>query len=208
MTVVNDIFQLKLFTESPSSPVTALNVFWYKLLDFGGLPGGSPVAAELSVEFKTIVGDLVAATLFTEVDLVRTEVVNYNDVLDFDICTAACGYPIPGLRTGGAAPYHVCWSYRLSRPGPGFRNGYKRFSGISEVDVNNFGEAGAGVLAALNSLAGVLGLNLTTPSTVIFEPVVVTGAKVLGVNPASYAFLGAEYAGVGSQVSRKKPLNP
>lgn len=207
MTAINDVLQLKLFTTSPASPIVGLNVFWYKLLAFGTIPVGDPVADDLAGVFSVGPAAAIANVLFVQANLVRTEIVNYNDVLDFDICTAGCGYPMVGTRAGGAEPFHVCWSFRLARPGPGFRNGYKRFSGISVVDIQDDGEATPAALGVLNSLAATLAANLIAPSGAEYEPVVATGIKILGTNPASYAFNGAEYAGVGSQVSRKAPLS-
>ncbi len=206
MTAINDIYQVKLFSTGLNTPVTALNVFWFRLTFFGLVGAGGHVAHELALGFGSntvaIANDIVStATTYTKI-----EVVNYGDPTDFDLCIGDCLLPSNGARVGDSLPASDCWSFRYVRPGPGFRNGYKRFMGPSEEDVKADGTADVAAVVLLNLLSDALEAEIETPLEVLFEPVVARGTKILGVNPGYQGVSTVQYAGVGSQNSRKRPL--
>lgn len=205
-TALNDLFQLKLHTTSSNSPITALNVFWFRLTDFGSLGVGADMAEQLNLGFNTEILSSLNDVTSVQTVYPLIESVNYANPIDFDECTGDCSLPSNGARAGDSLPFHTCWSFRYRRPGPGFRSGYKRFAGPSEDDVGSLGNATAAAIVLLDALASALAAEVDTPVGGKFFPVVATGVKVLGTNPSFNIVPDVDYAGIGSQVSRKKPL--
>ncbi len=205
MVAISDIYQLKLYSVSTASPVEQVNVFWYKLGGWGSVTPGDPVGRELALRFNTYVVAALNDCVNINQQYTKSEVVNYADPTDFDVCVTTCNYPSFGARTGDILPAQDCWSFRYQRPFPGARNGYKRFSGISELD-QAAGVAIGAIGALLDALAIQLESQLVTPLGVIFDPVVARTPKVLGTNPLFYNVPNVVYAGIGTQNSRKRKL--
>lgn len=206
MTTINDLFQLKLFASNITTPVEQVNVFWYRLLTFGSVTIGDPVSRELALRFNTYIVSVLNDIVSDDQQYLRTEIVNYGDVTDFDICVGDCNYPSFGAIGGEQLPAQVCWTFRYTRPFPGARSGFKRFSGISELSQADNIPTGAAIVF-LDLLADRLGEVLVTPLGVQFIPVIARTPKVLGQNPLYYEVPGVVYAGIGSQNSRKSPLS-
>ena len=183
------------------------NVFWYRLENWGGFSPGSPVANDLALNFQPNVGAALRDVMVVGSTIDRTEIVDYGDPTDFDVCIAACGWPLVGTRVGQPLPAYVCLSYRFDRPFPGQRSGWKRFSALSESDIAG-DKIDAGLQAAVDALEAEIAQILIGPGGAIFQPVVPTGVKLLGTNPTVWESVGVTFAGVGSQVSRKPPLAP
>lgn len=195
---IGDVYSLVL--DATLSAQQVLNVFHYQV---GAEAGGPSSATELSDEFQASVLPEIADTLSAHWDATRLTITNIGTPADF--VDLALSPPVEGTRTGENINSVVTWSFRLNRVNPGQRVGWKRFSGLSETDV--FGStAQSGVLAALTACAAALGLSLVG-SNASYLPSVVSRPIILGITPtALYNFGSASFAGVGSQVSRKKPF--
>ena len=207
MTAVGDVFQLKQFCSNTQAANELLNVFWYRLTSFGAAPVGSPMALPLAAAFGPAISAFVATVVESATTILRAEVVDYGDPTDFVIIPPGGGYPFVGTRAGAPMPMQVALTMSYTRANPGLRNGYKRFGALSEDDVQE-----DQISVALKVLVDVLATAMNTPLVggvgQTFEPVIAIGAKILGTNPAVYVPLGVNFAGVGSQNSRKQNLNP
>lgn len=195
---VGDIYQVVF--ESFVSGEDNSNVFHFLMTDDGGT--GEP-AEDLFTAFEDTLVPLHADTLSVNWAGKGLSVINLADLDDFKEAQFAAD--VDGTRPGENIASVACWSFRLNRAVPGQRSGWKRLSGISETDV--YGQvAQAGVLPSLAAYAVGLTAGLTEDSK-IWELAVVKRPIVYGTNPTVYYLPNtADYAGVGSQVSRKRPF--
>ena len=195
---VGDIYQLIL--EGSQGAQLLKNVFHYLV---SGETGGPSTAIELRQDFHTDVLPAILDTVAEDYHATRITVTNIGTPADFNDFSISPSDD--GTRLGQGIAGTICWSFRLNRVFPGQRSGWKRFSGISESDV--FGAtADAGVLTALSDCADALALAIDATNAE-YSPAVVSRPIVLGVTPlVYYIFTSAAYAGVGTQVSRKRPF--
>ena len=79
---------------------------------------------------------------------------------------------LDGLVTGTAQPPYIAWEFIYRRATALTRNGFKRFAGVTEEDVDQAGNVQAGILANLVALADDLEQPLTGPGSQPFSPVI------------------------------------
>lgn len=195
---VGDVYSLVL--EGDLGAQSIKNVFHYLVT---GEVGGPSTSIELRQDFQTDVLPDILDTLATDYHAVRLTTTNIGTPADFDDFTISPSED--GTRPGENVTATACWSFRLNRIFPGQRSGWKRFSGISETDVYG-ATAQAGVIAALTACAAALATAILGTNAE-YSPVVVSRPIVLGITPVNYyIFISAAYAGVGTQVSRKRPF--
>lgn len=195
---VGDVYQLVL--EGDLGAQSIKNVFHYLVT---GESGGPATSIELRQDFQTDTLPEILDTVATDYHAVRITTTNIGTPSDFDDFTISPSED--GTRTGENITATACWSFRLNRVFPGQRSGWKRFSGVSETDVYG-ATAQAGVLAALSACAAALAAAIVGTNAE-YSPVVVSRPIVLGVTPTVYyIFTSAAYAGLGTQVSRKRPF--
>jgi hypothetical protein len=108
-----------------------------------------------------------------------------------------------GTRVGEALPPYVAWAFRLNHAARTERNGYKRFGGVSETDVE-FGVATSAMTSPLDAMAGQLSAGLPG-DTPVFVPVIQRRYqdKVKLEVPTYWTFSDASYVSVSTQNSRK-----
>lgn len=146
-------YQLTLQATASNQQVN--NVFHYITTSL--LPSNEE-AANLNAEFITDVLPRIRALLHTSwtANMVYTIAPQQVDVFAAFPFTAGS---TPGLRGGDALPLFVAWGLETSRQRRDIRNGYKRFSPISELDQTG-GQPVGGILGLLNDLRNALNANL------------------------------------------------
>ena len=206
MTALFDILQLKVTGDGLTGAAGTINVYWFRLIDFGTVPLGNPVAQALSNIWNTAVMPDMRSLLSATSRILFYDVVNYGDPTDF-AGNPSVGDLLPesGNRLGESLSLNTTLTFRYTRPGPGTRSGFKRISGMSETDLDGITPT-PGFQPLIDAFATQIASNLATAAGVIFEPVVATGVKVLGVNPTFNAVSEVVFAGIGSQNSRKVAL--
>jgi len=173
---------------------SCLNVYHYRQMNAGDDQAAALTGAFVSTVLPTILGQ--QATLVTHLSV---EAFSHEDLSDF--YTDVLVSDNAGLEAGQALPPYACWSFEYLRSTRAVRNGAKRFVGVPESLQAN-GEAVAGELAALASLATVLGDPLVVGG-VTFNPVIVHKMLTEPFTWTAYPILGVEYKGIGTQNTRK-----
>lgn len=194
------LIQLKMFGACIGHQT--LNVFNYQQITAVDLPNSS---LALIRAFQDQVQPDILAVMSSFAAITLLEAANMS-VVGADFASAVAGYPLTGFRAGEVLPAFNAYSYRYIRATRASRNGYKRFSGVSESDVNNGTAAGA-IIALLNALETSLAATVIDPvSSVEFAPVIarVTYSGTPAVPTWTYfQIAGVEFRGVTSQTSRK-----
>lgn len=197
---VGEVYCLKLFSSMYGQNM--LNVFNYAVGAEGGVPS---TAAELAIQFNSVVLDAIATVQDDAVAYQSIECFSWEDPADFWIIETQDLEQANGLAAGSGNVPSMAWSFRYTRQAFGQRSGSKRFSGVTESDVSGYNVEPA-TLAFLNALATVLGSALGTLS-VAYVPFVAKRPLVLGERPAGYVTQDVQFAGIGTQNSRKRPLS-
>jgi len=193
----NQVYQLRLYGAYGSASWS--NIFHYvqTLQSFAGEQAGY-----LAAFFETDVLPELAAVQNEQVVDGGIEVVCLPDMEDYanvtpDTTTA-------GTVTGQGYPATVAMQYKATRPGIGYRSGFKRFVGASESQAsgNQWGVSSATAYALATAMEDAL-----TDGDTTFAPVIVAHPTELGVNPA-IRYLITEWVPqlyLSSQVGRKTP---
>lgn len=195
---IGDVYQTVL--SSTLGAQSMKNVFHHIV---GAEVGGPSNAGELAAEIEATLVPSIATVVTDGTLQTGLEVVNIGTITDFvDVLFSP---PVAGDRVGEPVNSVVCWSFRYNRSGPGQRSGWKRFSGISESDIIFDAPIGS-VALLLDAVALVLHTSLVGANA-SYIPVVVKRPIFLGTTPLFfYSPPSIDYAGVGSQVSRKRPF--
>lgn len=172
---------------------TLMNVYYY------GGPTNAQTGADLGVAFIDDMLPVWAAIVVGGTTSVAIDVEGVHGAADLYHADVTTG----GTRVGEALPPYVAWAFRLNHAARGERNGYKRFGGVSETDVE-FGVATSGVGSALDAMAGQLSAELPG-DTPFWVPVIQrTQFELLPVDPPTYwTFVDATYVSVSTQNTRK-----
>lgn len=194
---INDVYEVIL--KGFSSESNTINVFNYRqeVAD-----AGDDFALELASGFDNQILLEICKIQQGSQAYHTIEVFNYGDAGDYailvgaDIVNDAGTYgSVPGLPAGVTAGF----SYR--RAAFGIRSGSKRFSSIPEEGVGNYNVSSA-YAAILDTLATKLELDIVQGGNT-YNPVVVYGPRILGINPTNYRPLAVGFSRIGSQNSRK-----
>jgi len=107
-----------------------------------------------------------------------------------------------GLRPGPALNSFSAWGFKLDRTTIDTRNGSKRFTGISETDVEG-NEPASLMDTILDDVAAVLAINLAMANGAILEPVIFRQGSFVDPDWFGNFVSDAIFTAVTSQVSRK-----
>lgn len=179
---------------------TILNVYNYRVTSITGLTGD--YLQVLAEEFRDTV---IAAVREIQVDvLVHTtlEARNLSNNLDFyELAVNQAG--VIAAAADNLQPTFITAGFQLLRESLATRNGYKRFSGLNDLQVegNELTLDSADVTAIQNALAADIVIGLAT----VAEPVIVRRPITPPVGTTyTYASIGsATLKGLGTQNTRK-----
>ncbi len=193
---VGDIYQAVLVANFSS--VEVKNVFFYEV---SAEPTGPSSASELGFHLDLTVLPAIATCIISDVSMNSIDIVNLGTPSDFSDFTVTPA--VLGDRSGLASNPVICWSFRYNRKQPGQRSGWKRFAGIAEADID-FDQPTAAMAIILDAVSPVLEQTLLGTNA-SYTPVIVKRPIVLGIKPTVfYRPPSVDFAGVGSQVSRKR----
>jgi hypothetical protein len=197
---VGNVYNLKLFGNLQG--VDNLNVFNYVV---SSTSGGPDSASELATLFNNNVQAAIAAVAIDAQSYNRIEVFQWADPLNFDVIPVGGLAEDKGLRAiGDGMTNIVAWSFTLVRVAPGQRSGSKRIPGVAEDDLNGYVPTGA-IELLLDALAVEMAATLAGGNA-FYRPFVAKRPLLLGFTPTGYVPSTVTFAGVGSQVSRKRSL--
>lgn len=169
------------------------NVFhWLQTAGTGG-------ANALNNEFITTMEGTIRACQNVGVSHVGSNIVNLDDTEDF--LDVTFGTPRAGTVSGEGLPSYACWTFKINRTSRSFRNGSKRFVGISESSALG-NTVAAAFLATVQACATALSATLDD-GTNTWELII---ARYTGTPPSISSWDVAQsvvYSHIGSQVSRK-----
>lgn len=197
---VGDVYSVKLFGNLQGTD--NLNVFNY-IVTGGG--GGVDNAQDLGDIFNTGIQGVIAAIASITQSYDRIEVFQWSDPSNFATIPAGSMDEPIGLRPGDGMSNFVAWSYTLVRVAPGQRSGGKRIAGVAEPDLNGYVPV-AGILTPLANVATAMG-SVLAGVLGNYSAFVAKRPLTLGINPTGYIPSAVSFAGVGSQVSRKRSLD-
>lgn len=176
-----------------------LNVYYYRY---------QPVAPSADDVYEAIVDWFVDNVLeqvrqIQNVNLTYTgiEVRNLSNGVDFYNLAITPG-TLSGTVTGEGLPSYVTYGFRLNRESLATRNGYKRFSGVSESQGS--GNSYTPPAGNITNLTGELAEDIVIGLVTIAEPVIVK--RPISVPAGAYVYSGissADFRGVGTQNTRK-----
>lgn len=205
MPVVNDVLECKVFANTLARQQNMLNVYYYRVLDMGGVPGVDQASEDFAQIFEDVVIAAWRDIVSVSIETTGIEVQFLNDITDYHAgLVGALPKPIVGTRAGSETmPLANTWTFRLNRANPPLRSGFKRYSGMVEGDIQ--GPAAApGIFANLAAMSAALEQDLIDFPGRTYTPVIAKRPIVLGANPTNSLPGSVSFAGVGSQVSRKQ----
>ena len=208
MSVVGDIYQVKQFSNTLGQVQEMLNVWYYRLANLGTGGSSDEYAEDLGQTLEDDVLVFWRDLVTTSIETTRLELLNLGNLSDFaEGLFGGLSHPLVGTRTPETMPLQVTLTFRLVRPRPGTRNGYKRVSGMAEGDING-SNITVGFQTQVDAFADELDQDLTSDNFgAVFEPVIAQRPILYGFNPFFQYPSGANFAGVGTQVSRKVPFS-
>lgn len=175
------------------------NVFWYSQTETPVEPDDEP--SELALGFEFVFRTPLENIANDQMIYNRITVTRISDGAQSELPINWVG-AIDSAGGDSCMPSYVALAFRMNRTNAAQRNGYKRFSGISETWV-----AGNGLQEAFTSqilaVVGALEEFLISPTAGTFAPCVVTRPVTLGSNPAYYNYNSAQFNAVTTQNSRK-----
>lgn len=189
------LYMLKLFSETGATE-QQLNVFGY--LDQLAIP---VAADELTSHFETDVLPSITPVIASGTIFTRIEAYDMLDASRFHVRTLSP--TVPGGAGGDRMPDFNAWGFQYNRAVRGQRSGAKRFSAIVEGDVTN-GLPTSGALAALNTLAGVLGSPIMIGIVETWFPVILVRPPRGSTVWTSHAIAGVTFRRVTTQNTRKR----
>jgi len=194
MSNIGDVYQIKLSARYLG--VQTLNVYYYKLID------AETGATDVGVAWHNQVEPSLLQIVTPGFALIQREVVNLNDLSDYDV-HAYDPSVTKGDRAGENAPPFVTWSFRFYRSTKECRNGSKRYAGVSEADMQD-GAAIGSIIPRLTihaaSLQDELAAGLTPAA---LKPVI---HRSIGPLPGQYDTFDIRdvgFVGIGTQNTRK-----
>ena len=178
---------------------TVLNVFFYRVVSITGITDGylGSLAAWFDLHVTTAIQGVQHAAIN------HKEMFLENLTNGVDIYT----YVYPGDRkgittSGDVMPSFVTWGFQLMRENRNTRHGYKRFSGVGEVQVSN-GQPDIGSTYT-DTLATALALDWTEGVYTFAEPVILRHPITVPLVSPVYSSIGsARFKGLGTQNTRK-----
>jgi hypothetical protein len=195
---IGDVWELRLLWEA--SAQVCSNVFHY--LQESNPSSGTAVAA-LSGAFEADVLPALLAIVSSSVVSPGAVIINLNDP-DQYLEESWDGGPLAGSRSGQPLANVNNWSFKSPRLNPTQAPGYKRFVGVSESDISTHVTA-----SAMSTLMDNVEIALSDPCSILsadFQMVIAERPIVLGTNPAYRLAENWVYLGLGTQISRKRPL--
>lgn len=174
-----------------------VNVFHFK----GTTAGTLETAAEVMNGFKVVVMPYIDEILqftWNSTVLIAEELTGTQYLEDNTAYT--------GQRTGNILPAYVTAGFILRRTDRDVRNGYKRFSPLSEDDVDDQTVTGA-YASQLAFLSTALGNDIVTGATGggNIRPCILRRATAYTPTYEYTHVANADFRGIGSQVTRKQP---
>lgn len=192
---LNDVMKVTLYGLSFSKQT--VNVFHY--IDTG--VGSTAGAQDLYTVFQAVIPDAIAdvlalGSIFTSIRV--EQVVGGSDFYEQGFAA------IEGTVSADSLPPFVTWTFKYIRSVPGFRHGYKRFSGVPET-LQQGGTITAGAVTPLADLADELEGSLGSANGGIWEPIIAyTELNGEPRDPAVYLKpLGVTFDKIGTQSTRK-----
>ncbi len=175
-----------------------LNVYYYRAIE----------TVDWGDNIITVLGDFTTRVI----DVVRTiqsqnlvhEFIEARD-LSSNLQVASITLSANGTfaNTTENAPSSLCHTFRLQRNSLVTRNGYKRFAGVVEGQVN--GNNQAAITTQIANIITALADNLEDGGLEVLEPVIVKRPinPPVGTTYAYSTIAGCDYRGVGTQNTRK-----
>jgi hypothetical protein len=176
---------------------TVLNVYYYRITEITGVTGDY-----LEIIHEEWYSKVLAAVLPIQgPTLIHTnrEVRNLSNNLDYFMDS----FSTPGEFDGdNALNSFTSLGFMLVRESLATRNGYKRYAGLSENQVQ--GNTYNGSLALTDDIAAALAMDLMLGLTILAEPVIVKRPIIPPVEDYVYSSIGsAQFRGLGTQNTRK-----
>lgn len=176
---------------------TVLNVYYYRITEITGVTGDYLEIVHSEWYEKV----LTPVLKVQNVDTVHTnrEVRNLSNNVDFFVDS----FSTPGEFAGdNALNSFTSLGFMLVRESLVTRNGYKRFAGLSENQVQ--GNSYNGDMDLIHDIEDGLAMDLMLGLTTLAEPVIVKRPIIPPVEDYDYASIGsAQFRGIGTQNTRK-----
>jgi len=199
---VGDIYRVSLTTQDVTDPGNPFrNVFYYRL---GVSPGPGVEADGVLSAFDNTILTPLADIVQLDTRFVLLEALNVS----VPSASAQFATRVPTTETAGKVggsklPPFVSWGFRYNRATRATRNGYKRFSLVSEDSVSD-GDPTSGTLLDIGVLeAALTGSISNIPATVEATPVI---ARIgpLGTVVVESDISSVQFYAVTTQNSRKR----
>lgn len=199
---IGDIYILKMFQTLYSQQM--LNVWFYEQVTAGTVDDAEGL-------FEAFDSDILvewAGVVTSQVDVTRVEVFNPEIPTDFFDGTPTNNQGTRAAGAGTRSSSYVAAGFRSNRAGPGSRASYKRFSGLSETDMDaNSLQASFLDLPAVGNLqaamANVIELSGADSS---YKPIQVKHPVPLGIPVVvNFGITSWSVPYLTSQVSRRAP---
>lgn len=175
------------------------NIFYYRITNITGL--GDAGYEDMIDWFLAGVIAQVQGIQNVNYTYIRIELKNLSNGVDLVIRNITPGTR-SGTVTGEGLPSYVTYGFKLNRESLVTRNGYKRFSGVSEGQGS--GNAYTPPTANITNLTGELAADWIFGVVNTAEPVIVKRPILVPAGAYQYSSIGsASFRGIGSQNTRK-----
>jgi len=180
MTIANDVLQVVLRSTYLGQAIT--NVFHYRVTSVGSVVNS---AQALNAGWTASVLPSLRAITNTGINYIDLYTVNLGNPTEMDTYILNVSGSLVAIASDQATSY-MAFAFKYERTSAMFRNGWKRFAGVSDTQLQGNGMAVS--LVPFNALATALGLNLNGVGGPgwTFQPFVARRPIVYGTNPAGY----------------------
>lgn len=159
---------------------------------FNFLGDGTPAAVQFSFALTSAMGfipdaGLYPAGIFSKLRQLQSTDLRYVETIVKDVYSLTDFYTRPFINTfgqvsnaSGNLPTYNAYSFRTNRVTRGVRRGQRRFAGLVEGSVDNWGKLTDGNIALVNELAVLMSSTLTyndEGNTLTFTPCIVGKQK-------------------------------
>lgn len=177
-----------------------LNVYYYRVVSITGLADG--YLSAINGYWEEQVLESILQIQASQLEHVSREWKNLSNGIDLFVD----GTVIPGESVhsdSALLPSFISAGFILRRESLATRNGYKRFAGLSDTDVD--GNEWTGTATQITDIEEALAADLTGGLVSIVEPVIVKRPIDPPVSSYVYSSVGsASFRGIGTQNTRKQ----
>lgn len=153
---IGDIYELKVYQDYGTRVRECLNVYYFRQT---GVAGDSQSVRRA---FLDVLDPLIRAWQSSILRTSFLEARNLFNVTDFDAIDVT-GDDLLGLTVQSALPVHDTITFRLIRTTRDIRNGYKRYTGITETSVDNGQVTNTETITQLETLRVALAQAIVDP---------------------------------------------